>query len=365
MEGGLVARESNLAFQGVPVAALRGRSPLTMLKNMGVLLAGVKAARALIAREKPQAILGTGGYVCVPLFVAARMAKIPTVLYLPDVVPGLAIRFLSKISTTIACNVEDSDKYIKRPLVDGNTVRSNTPIHLLDGKLVVMGYPVRHEFFELDKAQCRAAFGLSADLPTIVVYGGSRGARSINRAIEALLPDLLQIAQIIHVCGREGDEVWLREAAAKLPAELQARYHLYPYLFSGDAQSNEAQATPRMIEAFGAADIAVCRSGASTLGELPAVGLPAVLVPYPYVHQDENADFLVRQGAAVKVSDGDMLGNGEPKAGLLYQNLLHLIGDGHARVMMSERSKSLAQPASAERLADLLLALAKSKRPMS
>ncbi len=120
-----------------------------------------------------------------------------------------------------------------------------------------------------------------------------------------------------------------------------------------------------MVQAFGAADLALCRSGASTLGELPAAGLPAVLVPYPYVHQDENADYLVRRGAAIKVRDDEMLGDGRPEAGPLFQNLLRLIGDAHERATMSERSKDLAQPDAAERLADLLLALAISKRPTS
>lgn len=117
-----------------------------------------------------------------------------------------------------------------------------------------------------------------------------------------------------------------------------------------------------MVQAFGAADLAVCRSGASTLGELPAAELPAVLVPYPFVHQEENADYLVRRGAAVKVRDDQMLGDGRPEAGPLFQHLLRLIGDPHERATMSERSKALAQPDAAERLADLLLALATDKR---
>jgi len=213
------------------------------------------------------------------------------------------------------------------------------------------------------------------------VYGGSRGARSINRAIAALLPNLLAIAQVIHVCGREGDETWLRAAAEELPAELRARYRLYAYLFSGKPRDTRHETrdtrhegrgfpspvsglpvSPSMVQAFGAADLALCRSGASTMGELPAAGLPAVLVPYPYVHQEENADYLVRHGAALKVRDAQMLGEGRPEAGPLFQNLLRLIGDPHERATMSGRSKALAQPDAAERLADLLLALAQSKR---
>ncbi len=375
MESGLVAQESDLPFRAIPAAALRGRSPLALAANLRTLARGTQAARRLIARERPMAILGTGGYVCVPLFLAARAARVPTAIYLPDVVPGLAVRFLARLSAVVACNVEDSSRYFRlasnqrRATNDAGRRRS----FFRPSSFVVTGYPVRRELFEQDRTICRAAFGLDERLPVLFVYGGSRGARSINRAIAALLPHLLPIAQVIHVCGREGDESWLRAAVAQLPAELQARYKLYPYLFSGKLNIEHAELSeqasqcsiPSMVQAFGAADLALCRSGASTLGELPAAGLPAVLVPYPFVYQDENADYLVRRGAAIKVRDDEMLGDGRPEAGPLFQNLLRLIGDTYERATMSGRSKGLAQPDAAGRLADLLLALAISKRPTS
>jgi UDP-N-acetylglucosamine--N-acetylmuramyl-(pentapeptide) pyrophosphoryl-undecaprenol N-acetylglucosamine transferase len=324
--------------------------------------------------ERPLAILGTGGYVCVPLFLAAWAARVPTAIYLPDVAPGIAVRFLARLATVVACNVEDSVEYFRFQTLDFRFPISQSKIKNLKSKIVVTGYPVRRDLFEQDRIACRAAFGLDAQPLVIFVYGGSRGARSINQAIAALLPYLLPIAQVIHVCGREGDETWLRAAAARLPAELRARYKLYPYLFNGKLsienealrkQESQAQfSIPSMVQAFGAADLAICRSGASTLGELPAAGLPAILVPYPFVHQEENADYLVRRGAAVKVRDEQMLGDGQPAAGPLFQNLLRLIGDTHARAAMSERSRALAQPDAAERLGDVLLALATNKRSM-
>jgi UDP-N-acetylglucosamine--N-acetylmuramyl-(pentapeptide) pyrophosphoryl-undecaprenol N-acetylglucosamine transferase len=375
MEAGLVAQETDLPFRAIPAAALRGRSPLALASNLRTLAHGTRAARRLIAQEQPLAILGTGGYVCVPLFLAARAAGVPAAVYLPDVVPGLAVRFLARLSTAVACNVEDSIEHFGLQIADFRFPTTQSTINNLKSKMVITGYPVRRELFDQDRALCQAAFGLDGRLPVLFVYGGSRGARSINQAIESLLPHLLPIAQIIHVCGREGDESWLRAAAAQLPAELQARYRLYPYLFSDTqrvvvegvevAPGTQPCAPPTMVQAFGAADLALCRSGASTLGELPAAGLPAVLVPYPYVYQDENADYLVRRGAAIKVRDGEMLGDGRPDAGPLFQNLLRLIGDADERATMSERSKALAQPNAAGRLADLLLTLAISKRPTS
>jgi len=118
-----------------------------------------------------------------------------------------------------------------------------------------------------------------------------------------------------------------------------------------------------MVQAFGAADLVVCRSGASTLGELPAAGLPGVLVPYPYVHQEENADYLVRHGAAVKVRDVDMIGGGRPEDGLLFKQIRRLLERNEERTHMSERSQALARPDAAARLAEMVLDLAIRRGP--
>jgi UDP-N-acetylglucosamine--N-acetylmuramyl-(pentapeptide) pyrophosphoryl-undecaprenol N-acetylglucosamine transferase len=334
MEESIVQRESNLSFVALPAAALRGRSPLGLLNGLATTLRGVRAALKLIDTLQPAAILGTGGYVCVPLFAAARMRKIPTMIYLPDVVPGLAVRLLSRIATRTAVNIADA---LPRLGLSAG-VRAE-----------VTGYPLRDELFRTERTAARAAFGCS-DRPLVLVYGGSRGARSVNQAVGKLLPLLLATADVLHICGREGDRRFLEEAAAALPAELRARYTLVEYL--------EQQGDQTMSAALNAADVAICRSGASTLAELPAVGLPAVLVPYPYVHQDENADYLVRQGAAVKVDDAAMLGDGPPEQGPLARAVMHLINDHTLRRAMAAQSRSLAQPQAARRLAAALQQLA-------
>jgi len=336
MEERIVARESGLPFRALPAAAIRGRGPAQMAQSLVTLLRGVVAAMKLLERERPAAILGTGGYVCVPLFIAARLRRIPTMIYLPDVVPGLAVRLLSRIASMTAVNVSDS--------------LSHLGLHADRRRAIVTGYPVRVELFTTDRATARTSFGIAADQLVLLVYGGSRGARSVNRAIAALLPTLLPLCTIIHVCGREGDEVWLEEAAARLDPALRSRYLLFPYLESGGAQS--------MVAALTAADVAVCRSGASTLAELPAAGLPAVLVPYPYVHQDENADYLAQRGAALKVADHAMLGDGDPADGPLARAVRQLLVDGGMRKQMALRSRELARPDAAQALAAALVNLA-------
>ena len=328
MEQSIVERESVLPFRAIRAAAVRGRGPVALARNGAVIVSGVWDALRLLREERPAAILGTGGYVCVPLFLAARIARVPTMIYLPDIVPGLAVRSLAPMADRVACSFEPSLRYLPRR------------------KTIVTGYPVRTELGMVDRAASRAAFGLDDALPTLLVYGGSRGARSINRAIERLLRPLLELSQIVHVCGREGDEEFLRAAAEQLPAELRARYHLYPYL----------QGT--MPQAMAAADLAICRAGASTLAELPAAGLPAVLVPLAHVHQDENAAYLTDRGAAVMVRDDEMLGSGEVEGAPLFREVQRLLLDQAARAAMAAHSQALARPDAAERLAVALLDLA-------
>lgn len=357
MEAALVARESALPFQAIPAAALRGRNPLTVIRNLVTVTRGTAATRRLVERDRPAVVLGTGGYVCVPVFLAARMAGIPTMIYLPDVVPGLAVRFLARLSTLIACSAADSGRYLGLEPLDFDTAVARLKTRPRAARLVVTGYPVRQELFHADREVCRAVFGLSDELPTLLVAGGSRGSRSINRAIAALLPALLPSMEIIHVCGREGDATFLRAAVRELPESLQKRYHLFEYLHGTSeilAQGAMSPA-PTMVAALAAADLAVCRSGASTLGELPAVGLPAVLVPYPHVHQDENADYLVQRGAAIKISDAALARTTEE--GLLFREIYRLMHRREERCAMAERMRALAQPDAARRIAFLLQTL--------
>jgi len=253
--------------------------------------------------------------------VAAALERVPTLLYLPDIVPGWAGRVLARLATRIAVTFDDSKRYL--------------PAH----KVVETGYPVRGELFNQNKALCRAIFGLNDRLPVLLVYGGSRGARSINQAVAALLSDLLELAQVVHVCGRNGDEAWLREAQAKLSPELASRYHLYPYL--------HADAERSMSTAFGAADFALSRAGASTMAELPAAGI------------GYNAAALADRGAAISIPDEAMLGSGEPTQGRLWRELSAVLSNPLRLQTMAQRSASLAQPDAGARLASEWLALAR------
>jgi UDP-N-acetylglucosamine--N-acetylmuramyl-(pentapeptide) pyrophosphoryl-undecaprenol N-acetylglucosamine transferase len=277
----------------------------------------VRKARKILSQFNPDAIFATGGYACVAVTLAARVQGIPVVIYLPDIVPGLAIRFLSRFATRVAVTSEESYQ------------------HLPQSKVVVTGYPVRAEIYESDKLQAREALGLEPEDKTVLVFGGSRGARSINQALVAGLRELLPKCQILHVSGRL-DAEWVAGAARSLPEALKPRYHHYDFLH-------------RMPQALAAADLVVARSGAATLGEFPAAGLPAVLVPYPYSgqHQEPNARYMVRNGAAEMLADSQL-------AQKLVPTVLRLIDNDKVLADMKASTRALDRPDAAEAIAEEL-----------
>ena len=273
-------------------------------------------------QERPAALFVTGGYASVPVALAARMLRAPILVYLPDIEPGLAVRFIARLAAKVAVTVEDSRIYF--------------PVR----KVVTTGYPVRAEFHELGRNQARAALGLASGESVLLVMGGSRGARSINQALSGVLEQMLELTQVVHVSG-ELDWPWVVERHEELPAVLKARYHAFPYLHE-------------MGSAMVVADLTVCRAGASTLGELPFFGLPAVLVPYPHAwrYQRVNAEWLTGRGAAVQLDD-------ERLADELLPTVRRLLDDRPALAEMAERMRALARPNAAARLAGELGSLAR------
>lgn len=327
LEEGIVLR-AGVPFRAVAAGAVLGRSPLVIVANLARTKIGVLQTLGIIAWFRPQVVLATGGYVCVPVVSAAWLTRVPSLIFLPDMTPGLAVRTLARIATRIAVSFEEARRYL--------------PGH----KTTATGYPVRPELFAVDREEARKALGLDEGLPVVLVLGGSRGARAINDAIQDALPRLLAVSQVLHVAG-EADEPRLRGTIDGLAAETRERYRLYAYLHED---------LPR---ALGAADLVVSRAGASVMGEYPAVGLPSVLVPYPHAgaHQRLNAGQLVRHGAAVEVLEEDLA------SGALGQTVLALLADTARLRAMREAAQRLARPDAGVAIADLLQQLARGGRP--
>jgi len=312
-------------FYALPVGALRGASIKAMLHNMGRMRQGYRQSRELVARYQPDAVLATGGYVSVPLVLAARAAKCPCLVYLPDMRPGLAVRLLSCFAQRVAVSFESVTRYFPHR------------------KVVVSGYPVRSVLQGVDSQRARDALSLAEAWPTLLVFGGSRGAHSINEAISKILEPLLRIAQVVHISGLQDYGV-LKALSQTLTNDLRCRYHLFPYMYE------------QMADALAAADLVVARAGAATLGEFPAVGLPAVLVPYPYAgqHQQINADYLAGHGAALIVQDGEL----ETR---LLPAVEELLADPERLRSMSAAARALAVPEAARTVAHELFSLAMAR----
>jgi UDP-N-acetylglucosamine--N-acetylmuramyl-(pentapeptide) pyrophosphoryl-undecaprenol N-acetylglucosamine transferase len=322
MEETLVPR-AGLRLETISGGAMVGVPLAIRMRNAAHLGRGIGLAAGHIRRFRPDIMLMTGGYVSAPVALAARLHHVPIVIYLPDVEPGSSIRFALPLASKIACTTDGSAAYVPA------------------NKMVVTGYPVRPEVraaARLSREQALACFDLRPERPTLFVFGGSRGARNINRGLMSVLPELLADFQVIHI---SGTFTWpdVEANAAALPASLRAFYRPYPYLHE------------EMGAAFRAADLVVARSGASMLGECPAFGLPAVLVPLTFAwrYQKVNADYLTRRGAAVQLTD-------EQLAAELLPTVRDLLGNRARLQAMGAAARALDKPQAARDLARLLMA---------
>lgn len=320
MEGMLV-QESGIAFSAyheIHAGPLHGVNPARFVTSAAKLCLGALQAINKLRGLRPQVALLTGGWSNLPLAFGARLLRIPIVIYLPDIEPGLTIKALQLFASRIATTVGES------------------AIYFPSGRTVVTGYPLQDNRLTATRERAMARFHLDPSLKTILVFGGSRGARNINIALGECLPRLLEEGlQIIHVTG---DFDWERSMSQVEANRRHPRYRPFPYLHDD------------MGLAFAAADLAVSRAGASALAELPLFGLPAILVPYPYAwrYQSVNADYLTDCGAARRLNDEDL-------AASLFETIMSLIRDDTQLEKMRTSSLALANPEGAQRLAALLV----------
>jgi UDP-N-acetylglucosamine--N-acetylmuramyl-(pentapeptide) pyrophosphoryl-undecaprenol N-acetylglucosamine transferase len=325
MEADLVKR-AGIAFEAIPAAGVHGVALRSLPGNLLQLGRGYFEARRVVNRFRPDALLFTGGFVAVPMALAGR--RVPSLLYVPDIEPGLALKTLAHFADRLAVTTADTCAYFPAGMRP---------------KAHVSGYPTRRELRHWDPQKARQALQLSLDSPVLLVFGGSKGAHSINRALLAVLPHLLAEAQVVHISGGL-DWPEVEGARQALDAHLADRYRAFPYLHE------------RMGAALSAADLVLSRAGASSLGEFPAFGLPAILVPYPYAwrYQQVNAAFLQRHGAALLIPDAELPGR-------LLPVVLELLGDRQRRTQMRQSMLNLAHPQAAREIAGLLVNLADAR----
>ncbi len=264
-----VVPEAGYPLELIPPVPLPRRPGVDLLKVPTRLRTAVRETRAVLDRVRPDVVVGYGGYVSMPLYLAVRKGEVPLVVHEQNAVPGLANKAGARFAQRVAVSFPD------------------TPLK----KAEYVGLPIRPMISGLDRealrAEARAFFGLDPDRPTLLVTGGSQGARRLNQAVSGAATALATAGvQVLHVAGPKNDVSVPREAGA-------APYVVLPYV-------------DRMDLAYAAADVAICRAGANTVTEVAAVGLPAVFVPLPIGNgeQELNARPVVDAGGGLLVADG-------------------------------------------------------------
>ena len=282
----------------------------------------IKHASDIVKNFKPNVVVGTGGYVCGPILLAASLLKVPTLIQEQNAVAGVTNKILSKFVNKIAVGTRDALK--------------NFPAD----KTVYTGNPIRSAVLDAKKSDGLKEFGFTDDKPIVLISGGSRGARSINNAMIDVLKSAAEknSAQFLHVTGKgEFDAV-----TEKLTDILDApNIKVVPYLYN-------------MPRAMAMADLAIFRAGATGLAELTARGIPSILIPYPFAaenHQEFNARALVEAGAARMILNKDLT------AEILSATINELLTSPDTLKKMSEASLSLGKPHAAAEIAELILAL--------
>lgn len=321
---GLEARlvpEAGIEFVGLDARGYDRGRPLTLVTSSVRIAVSTARAIGLLRRLQPDVVLGFGGYVSIPVGFAARLTSKPLVLHEQNSVPGLANATLSRWAEGVGVTYPESLELLRRP-----------------ERARVTGNPVRPAVLEATREEGRRRLGLPADALTLLVFGGSRGARHLNTALVRLHDDLMAIPDlhVVHVAGAtEFDAV--SDALHEAGGDDGGRWHLLPYLDD-------------MGSALAASDLVVARAGATSIAEITALGLPALLVPYPYAtddHQTKNAAACVENGAAVLVSDAELDGE------RFRHELLALLRDPARRATMAAASRELGRPDAAERVVAL------------
>lgn len=308
LEGKLVPREA-FEIKFIDVKGFRRKLSLDTFKTVGKLLKSFGSINKIMKEYKPDAVIGTGGYVCGPVVFSAALKNIPTLIHEQNAFPGVTNKILSRYVDQVAISFEEARSRFK-------------------GKAAVAltGNPIREELFLLNHDSARERLGLSKNIPLVVIFGGSLGAEHINECVQSMINNHRDQIDyhLILATGMKHFEKFMEGIKAPLPENIQ----IEPYIYN-------------MGEVLAASDLAVTRGGAITVSELSALGVPSILIPSPFVaenHQEYNARALENRGAAVVILQSQL--NEE----ILYGQIHKLIGNKEYRVKMSSAAKKSGIP---------------------
>ncbi len=334
MEMELVPREG---YEIVPLKITnlsRGKSFSALnhnFKSVKNVIASTAKAKKVIKEFKPDVVIGTGGYVCYPVLRAAASLHIPTAVHESNAVPGLTTKLLSKKVDKIMLGFEDSKQHYPCP-----------------EKISVTGTPVRGDFALYTQSSAKSELGFSKDKPLVVSVWGSLGAEHMNDIMEKMLPKMegQQDFNLIHSIGSRYYKKFTEQLQKKKINPSLCGVEIREYIYD----------MPRVMAA---ADLIMCRAGASTISELCYMGKPVIIVPSPNVtnnHQEKNARVLEKTGGAVVMTEGDF------DEDSLLSKIRELISDKDKLSEMSKAMRSLAVDKACDSICDIILELARQNR---
>lgn len=317
-----LVKEANLPFTPFEAKGFNRNHPKTIFSAVRIIIKSTKLACAWFEEIKPDVVVAFGGYVCIPVGRAAKKMGVPLVIHEQNSVMGMANKYLAKTARAVALTYEVAGA----PVADKE-------------KLVVTGNPVRSSVLTSTREEGRSMLGIPEEASMLLVFGGSLGARHLNAAISSMKKDLLAIDNlyVVHITGPK--ELETVEAVLALTEEEKKRYLVMGY-------------QNRMGETMAACDMVVSRAGATSLAEISARCIPAILVPFPFAtadHQTTNARSYVRAGAAWMMAD-DMVETPEFK-----ELVLTFVDDEKARLKMSEAARGFETGNAVSKLADVVL----------
>lgn len=322
--------KAGYAFRTVHISSFhRSMKPAEIKHNLisvGNYFRAPHEARRILKEFKPEVVIGTGGYASFPMVKAAAKAGIPTAIHESNMVPGLTTRLLEPFANRIMVGFEECREQYKDP-----------------AHVVVTGTPVRGDFFIRTKEQARKELGIRDDRPLVVSFWGSLGAAGMNRQMADFLALEAAKEPFHHIHGAGGGYETLLGLLKEKNVDLAAHpaLEVRPYIYDMD----------RVLRA---ADLVLCRAGASTISELTALGVPALIVPSPYVtnnHQEKNARVLEKAGGACVVLESEANGP------TLFQKSCDILHDETRRAEMSSAMEALGIPDATERIYATVLEL--------
>ena len=321
---------AGIPFQPFEAAGFDRHAPLTLITSSLKIARSAQRAREWMKQIKPSVVVGFGGYVSIPVGMAAERLGIPVVVHEQNSVMGMANKFLAKRAQAVALTYDVA--------AEGLSCR---------GEITVTGNPVRRSILSATREEGRAMLGIPEDATMLLVFGGSLGARHINQAITALKDRLLMVEglHIVHITGPKEYDIALANLA--LNEEEQKRWHVMSY-------------QDRMAETLAAADCVISRAGATSLAEISALRLPALLVPFPYAtadHQTVNARAYVAAGAAYMLPDNDL------DSDEFVDKVMALVCDASVRDAMRQAAAKFKTEDAAAALADVVCRFACVEKP--